>query len=388
MSVLGVSLVRFRRMVKVTLANWRTPEASAWAFRHVRDLIPTVSVPASTPWRLEPFVDNSLFDQKVLRPGSAGNSIREELGTSHTNAVVVLHEGRLVGEWYADKVQPEDLHIVFSVSKSITALFAGVLASTGRLDVEAPIVRYIPELEGSGYGSATVRHLLDMTAAMDFVEDYSLQDELMLRYRQATNWVPGTKEEGLHEFLGTLTSSSNHGHVHHYMSPNTDMLGWVCERASEMPFAEGLSKFFWGPMGARNDAEVTVDHRGAARAAGGMTMTARDMARVGQLVLDGGRDVVPDWFVEDLFAGGDPQQWSKGDRADHIPGGTYRSCWYKLPMGPGIVAALGIHGQMIYVDRPRQVVVAKQSHWPEAVSKPSEHSAFSLANTLAVALQD
>jgi CubicO group peptidase (beta-lactamase class C family) len=122
-------------------------------------------------------------------------------------------------------------------------------------------------------------------------------------------------------------------------------------------------------MGAELDADVSVDPYGGARAAGGMCVTARDMARVGQLVAGGGGGVIPAEFISDLRDGGDPVT---GHDLDMLPGGAYRSSWYQPRWEPGVALAIGIHGQSIYADAGRNVVVAKQSCWPDPVVEADE----------------
>jgi CubicO group peptidase (beta-lactamase class C family) len=116
-------------------------------------------------------------------------------------------------------------------------------------------------------------------------------------------------------------------------------------------------------MGAEADADITLDRLGCPRAAGGLSAIARDLARLGMIVAEGGAGIVPEWFVEDLTRNGDPSHWAAGDYAAWLPGGCYRSCWYQPRVDPDCVMAVGIHGQMIYVDRPRNIVVVKQSSW-------------------------
>jgi len=372
---------------RITLSNWMKLPGSLWAFRHVRELIPSARIAARAPSSLDQGPVEGFLDLAIAGPHGEYGTLRDYLQASHTDALVVLHEGRIALEWYGPDVRPDDRHINFSVSKSVTGLLAGALAGEGKLDLDGDVVDYVPEAEVSGYGEATARHLLDMTASVAFVEDYSLADETMLRYRQAVGWVPGATDEGLHAFLCSLPKGNDcHGDRFRYLSPTTDMLGWVCERASGMPFAEALSQHLWTPIGAEADAEVTVDRHGAARAAGGISTTARDLARIGQLVLDGGHDALPPWFVNDLFRGGDPSLWAAGEYANYFPGAAYRSCWYQLRTEPDLLFAGGIHGQMIYVDRPRRVVVAKQSHWPEADDEALTHAALAASASLVRAL--
>jgi CubicO group peptidase (beta-lactamase class C family) len=164
------------------------------------------------------------------------------------------------------------------------------------------------------------------------------------------------------------------------------MLGWVCERASGLTYAQALSAYVWTPMGAEADAEVTVDRNGTPRAAGGISSTAADLARVGQLVLDGGREVLPEWFVDDLFHGGDPALWAAGEYAASMPGAAYRSCWYELLPEGEVLMAGGIHGQLIWIDRARQVVVAKQSCWPVPVDDAFTDAVHNACSAIAGAL--
>jgi hypothetical protein len=283
-------------------------------------------------------------------------------------------------------VRADDRRIVFSVSKSVTGLLAGALAGAGLLDVDRPVVELVPETRGSGYGDATVRQLLDMTAAVRFVEDYSLANAVMQRYRKAAGWMPGASDEGLHSFLCSLPRAGRHGASYRYHSPTTDMLGWVCERASGLSYAEALSAHVWTPMGAEADADVTVDRVGAARAAAGLSMTVRDMARVGCLLADVATEFLPRWFVDDVFSGGDAALWAATEAGDDLPGAAYRSCWYELNRDRTEAAAFGIHGQMIFVDRSRQVVVAKQSHWPQPQDPAAKRTALVASAAIARAV--
>src|SRR5204862_5474770 len=115
-------------------------------------------------------------------------------------------------------------------------------------------------------------------------------------------------------FYRQLTKSDGaHGGAVHYVSPNTDLLGWVIERAAGERYADLMSELLWKPMGAARSAYITVDRLGAPRCAGGVCATARDLARVGQLILDGGargsRQIVPESWIDDITRCGDRQAW-------------------------------------------------------------------------------
>ena len=127
------------------------------------------------------------------------------------------------------------------------------------------------------------------------------------RYRRAMLWNParpGEPEENMVGFLSTLAKAGHpHGKRFHYVSPNSDMLGLVVERAAGVRFPDYLAERLWGPMGATGSAYVTVDRAGSSRAAGGICITVADLARLGQLILDGGRtaegaQVIPPAWIE------------------------------------------------------------------------------------------
>jgi Beta-lactamase len=122
----------------------------------------------------------------------------------------------------------------------------------------------------------------------------------------------------------------------HYVSPNTDLLGWIMERATGQRYADLVSDLLWKPMGAGRSAYITVDRFGAPRCAGGFCATARDLARLGLLIADGGRyagkQIIPSWWFDDIVERGDAAGWNDGDFVKYFPKMSihYRSKWYVL----------------------------------------------------------
>ncbi len=141
-----------------------------------------------------------------------------------------------------------------------------------------------------------------------------------------------------------------HGTVFRYLSPNSDLLGWLVERASGQDFAGLFSDLIWKPMGAEASAYVTVDAIGSPRSAGGICALPRDLARLGEMMRLGGKGILPDWWVQDIRSGGDSEPWKKGEFYHMFPYGRYRSQWYQTGSASGAFCAIGIHGQWLWVD--------------------------------------
>lgn len=349
------------------LSNWRQAPYNQWAFHHVRELIPTARV-HNDPSNVHPLVSRA--DSRL-----GCDDLNQTLVQTWTDGFMAMHRGAIVYEWYAPHYSGAEPHILFSVSKSLTGALAGVLVEAGWLDVDQRVAAYMPDVSGCAYADCTVRHVLDMQVGLDFAEVYSGDNEQFNRYRAATGWNPplaGEQAGDLRTFLTSIRHGSTpDGTVFQYLSPNTDMLGLILESASGQRLSDLLSAHIWGPMGAESDAYVTVDAKGAARAAGGICVRLRDLARFGQVMSDGGKindqQVIPANWIEDTLHRGSFEAWQRGSFSQLLPKGRYRNQWYQTGNTSGAFCAIGIHGQWIYVDPTAEVVIVKLSSQPDPV---------------------
>jgi CubicO group peptidase (beta-lactamase class C family) len=363
---------------RVTLANWQDPPFNRWAFRHMRELIPSQLIPAGPagpggPVPL-PAAPGTLPDPPVWRLDGSTATAAEVFDATYTDALVVLHDGRLAAERYDTGMTAATPHLLMSVSKSIVGCVAGVLADRGRLDPGAPVTAYVPEAASSGYAGATVRNLLDMRTGVAFRETYTALDAEVRVMERSMGWRPARPgdPEGAYPYLVTLGQAGPHSGEFCYRSADTDMLGWVCERASGTRMADLVSALIWQPIGAERDAEITCDPLGSAIHDGGISATARDLARFGQMLVDDGRarghQVVPEaWLAGTRTPGPDVRDaFAVTGNELVLPGGWYRNQFWVIPgHGGPVLLCLGIHGQLIYADRATRTVVVKLSSWPD-----------------------
>lgn len=373
-------------MSRPTLDNWLSEDHVFWSFRHVRELIPTAQVDSGEQVReLGLAVDPSLGSLPV-ETSTGSTTVEAFLKDTRSDSLTVLKGNDIVFEWVTDGMSANEQHLIFSVTKSVTSLLAGALVGADLISVDAPVTDYIPEIAGSGFEGATIRNLLDMTASYSFVEDYTPGPDI-LAYRYSVGWYPAPLDAmNLHQFIASRKPDGPHGDHFRYQSPTTDLLGWVCEAASGMPYAEALSHYIWKPLGAQAPAHMTVDRAGSPRAAGGLSVLAQDMARIGMIIRDGGLGIVPAEYITDIFEGGSHEQWANGDFADLFDNGVYRSCCYRPGEDPDVIMGIGIYGQMLYIDRPRGVIIAKQSAWPMPDELDWHLDAYALCRTIARSL--
>jgi CubicO group peptidase (beta-lactamase class C family) len=353
----------------VTLSNWRKAPFSAWGFRKVRQLVPTADIAASGQAIALKSSLEDIGDVGFTGHEGKATTVSDALRATSTDAFIVLRRGRIATEWYGHGMSATTPHIVFSVSKSICGSLGGILANRGLLDPDAPVIEYLPELNASVYAGCTVRHLLDMAVGIAFTEDYDDPKGDVARYRYAVGWdplPPGQEAIDLRSFLASQRpDGQQHGRLFHYVSTNTDVLGWVYERACKKPYADIVSDYLWKPLGAECPACITVDALGAMRAAGGVCVVPRDLARFGEMMrrrgVADGRQVVPGTWIDDINERGDAEAWARSEFADIFPKASYRSQWYRIDRDRGVLAAFGIHGQWIYIHPGAELVIIRMA---------------------------
>ena len=363
-----------------TLSNWQQAPHNRWSFSHQREVVPTARVGrgAGGP---RPFDLGAGFDhsQVVWRLDGSSATVAEVLADTFTDGFLVLKDGVIVAEEYpADPLSgrvmtPESTHMLMSVSKSFVGCVIGILADRGVIEVDSAVDHYIPELARSGYRGATVRDVLDMRSGITFSEEYLDPEAEVRLLEQVIGWAPRSRDDlptSMYEYLTTLGAGRGHGSAFEYRSCETDILGWVAERASGLRMPDLLSTLIWSRIGAEQDMDAAVDPAGAVFHDGGLAATLRDLGRFGQLLLDGGinalgEQVVPAWWLADSYAAGPDSRakFASSGNTSWLPEGGYRNQFW-LPGNREVLLCLGIHGQMIWVEPARRLVVVKLSSWP------------------------
>lgn len=357
---------------QVTLANWRTAPFNRWAFHHVREILPTADIPHD-PGSIRGLAANlqDFTGLRIAAPGGKSLDLTDFMRETTTDGLVILHRGSIVFEHYANGMTSSSPHILMSVSKSMLGLLAGILVGRKVLDLARPVTDIVPEVKDTAYAGATVGQLLDMRAGVAFEENYLATSGPIIAYRKSTGWNPlgaGETASDLRSFFREMKEADGpHGERFSYVSPNTDLLGWIIERAAGRRYVDLMSELLWQPMGAAGSAYITVDRLGAPRAAGGMCTTTRDLARIGQLMVEhgahGSKQVVPEGWVKGIAESGDADAWNRGSFVEYYPGAAmhYRAKWYVERGVKPLLFGLGIHGQNVFADAANEIVIAKHS---------------------------
>ena len=345
-----------------------------WAWSNIRQLVPTVNVwRGAGPASVLPLMEQDIGESKSVTMDGRPMTFARMLEETYADGVAVLHRGRLIYERYFGALKPHKPHIAMSVTKSFTGTLAGMLVAEGKIDPQAPITEYIPELKASAFGDARVHEAMDMTTGLEYTEIYTDKNSDVWGLRRANGMAPiPPGYEGatnIFDFLCGQNKQGEHGKAFAYKTVNSDVLAFICRRASGMTLSDLLSERIWAPMGAEEDAHYHVDRIGIESGGGGLSTTLRDLARFGETIRNhgqfNGRQIVPSKVVEDIARGGDPEKFKPAGYTT-LPGASYRNQWWVTHNAHGAFMARGVHGQGIYIDPRAEMVIARYASHPAA----------------------
>ena len=279
------------------------------------------------------------------------------LAALDTIALVVLHDGEIAFESYAHGHGPKHISQLFSVTKSITALVVGIAIEDGYLDgVDQPITDLVPELAAAGFDRVTLDHLLTMTSGTSYHENDNPFGKHVIY-----NYTPRLEER-----IVAQRMEAEPGTRWRYKSGDSALIGLALARALDPASISGYTeRRLWQPLGAAHDALWTLDRAddGLERTWCCLATTARDLARVGQLVLAGGvahgTRVLPEAWISTATATNHvPERlWPKEFTEAGWRG--YGYFWWLGDELRGDRFALGKDGQYLYVDPSTQVVIVR-----------------------------
>lgn len=359
----------------ITLDNWQTPAYLQWSFQHLDEVVRTVTIPAPADASPLPASPTPLKDVSVTLADGRETTVQWVMDSTDTDGWAVHRGGQVLDEHYPRGMHPHSRHLLMSVSKSLTGAVAGTLIHQSLLDPERAVESYLPSLVTCGYGGASVQDLLDMRSGIEFSEEYTDPEAEVRVMEQVMGWATPVSSDlppTLYDFLAGLRRKRPHHGPFDYRSCESDMLGWVCEAATGRRMTDLLADLLWKPMGAQFDAFIGVDSVGSGMYDGAICATLRDLVRFGTLYLNGGRSsggvqVLPEAWVADTWAGSSESAaaFAASPVDTLMPGGMYRNnCWFPAA-DHHVLLCLGIHGQMIYVNRVTGVVAAKLSSWAD-----------------------
>ena len=372
------------------------PRLTHWYMQHAREMSRTADVSArhaaSVPLREEPM---ELETVQVGRAGGDRWTLAEMLRGTCADGIIILRHGRLVFERYLHGMRPDTPHVYQSVTKAVGSCVAANLVEGGSLRLDDELAGIVPELAGSAYADATVRHLLDMSVGICYEDELDKPEYDGARLCRLEGVQPSLADDepgSAYDFATRTQKRGEHGAVFQYVSLNTFVLGWAMERATGMSVPDLIRTHVWSKLGAEHDAYILLDGAGSAQLEGGFASSLRDMARFGLMLGQGGlfngRQVVPAWWLDDVKHNGDKSTFAAAAESWDDPrsyaGCSYRSCFWVSELDDHVsFSGVGWLGQRVYVDQDAGVVIALFSSRPPALEDEMGAHAFQACEDLA-----
>lgn len=278
---------------------------------------------------------------------------RGELANLH--AVVIVRRGALAFERYFEgpddrwgtplgtvAFDAESLHDVRSISKSVVGLLYGIALAQGKVPaLDTPVLDLFPAYADLASDARRrgilVSHLLSMTMGLEWNEDLPYNDP-------RNSEIAMERSADRYRFVLERPIVAQPGATWRYSGGATALLGHLIAKGTGVPLLAFARSVLFGPLGIE-DVEWTAGLNGEAAAASGLRLRARDLARLGQLLLQKGqwegRSIVPpEWISASLLP-----------RADAFEGVQYGYHWYLLRRRDGTMAtmAIGLGGQRLLV---------------------------------------
>ena len=332
--------------------GWSQPQRDA-AFRAM-DRLPVLAeaasiAPSTTPLALPP-------GKPLVLPG-----IDAILAGQRIAGLVILQDGKVRLERYGLGFDANGRWTSFSVAKSFTSTLVGAALQDGAIkSLDDKVSAYIPDLRGSAYDDVTIRQLMMMSSGVRWNEDYEDPAADVAQFNKAK---PDPGVDATVSYLRKLPRAHPPGTVWHYNTGETNLIGVLVSSATKKPLSAYLQEKIWQPAGMAAAATWLKGATGHEIAGCCLQAATRDYARFGLFVLAdgvaGGAPVVPPGW----FAAATTKQQDIGE-----PGRGYGYQWWTYD--DGAVAAQGIFGQGIFIDRKRRLVIASNGDWTRASEGP------------------
>ena len=284
----------------------------------------------------------------------------EFITRTDSGALLVLKDGKITFEQYWQTGGRDQTWLSMSVAKSFISALVGIAVDQGLIgDITEPVTDYVPELAGSAYDNVRIKDILQMSSGASWNEDYGDPESDINRFGRV--FALGGS---MNEFAATLVPELPPGTYNRYNSTDTQVLGMLLTKVTGRSVNDYMIEMLWHPMGAENVGYWLTDAEGMEMAFGGLNITARDYAKLGEVYRMGGafngQQIVPaDWVqasitpdAPHLMPGDNPQSdWPVG----------YGQQWW-IPEGDvGEFMAIGFYNQFIYVAPESNTVIVKLS---------------------------
>ncbi len=273
-----------------------------------------------------------------------------------TVSFLVVKDGKILFEQYWDGYGTASEINSFSMAKSIVSLLIGCAIDDSLITcVNQPVKDFISGFDDTRFKTVTIKHLLTMSAGVDFQESYTSVFSTTTKFYYGNN---------LEEMTLGMKQIEEPGVFMNYQSGATQLLSLIVEKATGKSISQYASEKIWTPIQAEHDALWSLDKKnGIEKAYCCYYSNARDFARLGELILNkgcwGDRRIISEKYLSEATVPDTTLIYKNLN----IQNKFYGYQWWIIPREPqDIIYAKGLYGQYIYVVPDLNVVIVRLGH--------------------------
>jgi len=347
LGVIAVALIKRDMIYRLYFGlNLENPEHIADNLHKMDTILRTSTVAKSS--QPQPFKHNlqtSVLPKSFINLGEQIDT-QQFLNEVKTTGLLVLKDGEIIHEEYRNGLAANKRQHAFSVNKSITSVLIGFALQDGLINsIEDPIVQYLPDFADSGWSDSIIRYALETSSGVDFDEDYTRTDTDLRKFQ-----IQLMLDRPVRPFITQFGSKREPGTYHGYNSMETMVLGFILsEVLGEQSLSDYMHEKLWQPLGAEDEARWTTDITGQEITVGGLSLSLRDLAKIGQLFLQRGvwndqQLLAEDWVVASTTAYQTYQQPGRNNPASAKPFGYAYQWWIPVDPNGREYYASGLYG--------------------------------------------
>ena len=302
----------------------------------------------TAPWPTEGWQRNTPeavgMDSEILA------DMLQRIQNVHTrvDSVVIVRHGYLVLEAYNLPYEEDELHLLYSCTKSVVSSLIGLAIEQGYIEsVEAPVLSFFPDHEfkhmDADKEAMTLEDVLTMSTGLDCRDSYLYDWEGLDEMWVTEDWV---------QYFLDLPMIHEPGTYFEYCNSATYLLSAIIQETTGMSAHAYAQQELFNPLGI-TETEWKVNDQGINWGFSGLYMYPTDMAKFGYLFLNEG-----EWEGNQLLS----PEWIAASSTSHIPATLEEGYGYQWWINEdGYYMALGYRGQFIYVIPELDLVVVMVS---------------------------
>jgi CubicO group peptidase (beta-lactamase class C family) len=274
-----------------------------------------------------------------------------------TTAVIVGTPDSITGEFYSVKGMEDKKFLLWSISKTISALVVGRAIEDGHLKLDEEVK-----------DSITIKDLLQMSSGIDWDESY---EEAPFR-SNVVRMLYGPEAYNMGEYILKQKTKYKPGNRFKYSSGDSNLIQWYLKKKMGAEYNLYPWKSLFDPLGIK--ASFETDGQGIFVASSYVYMSAKDLFKIAQLILQKGKwndvQVIPELFIEQMVTACESSVKRTRFRSDDLNYGF--QIWLNSPSSSGkkplpdlpgnSIFMLGHHGQLVGIFPDEKIIILRSAY--------------------------